>query len=137
MRIIAQRFIFGARCLKRGRIEMNRKMNLALVLLAAFAGMVLAAGFISCSKKDGGATASASSAATPEETFNLDLPLTYNVPTAIVQMLGLPQLSAKSLFDEANFLTSTTGEGSAVVCESKEAKDGTFTGVLLLSIDGK
>jgi hypothetical protein len=116
---------------------MNRKMNVMIVSLAALAGMVMAAGFISCSKKDGGAAASAGAATIPEEAFNLDLPLTYNVPTALVPMLGLPQLSAKSLFDEANFITSTTGEGSAVVCESKEAKDGTFTGVLLLSIDGE
>jgi hypothetical protein len=118
---------------------MNRKMNWVLVLIAAFAGMVLTAGLASCSRKDGGAaaTAAASAETIPEEAFNLDLPLTYNVPTALVPMLGLPQLSAKSLFDEANFITSTTGEGSAVICESKAAKDGTFAGALLLSIDGK
>ncbi|MDR3357213.1 MAG: hypothetical protein LBO04_08540 [Spirochaetaceae bacterium] len=110
---------------------MNRKMNWALVLLAALA-MVM--GFTSCGKKDGG-TASAEKIA--GESFNLDLPLTYNVPTAAANMLGLPQLSAKSLFDEANF-TNTTGERSlTVVCESQEAKDGTFTGVLLLSAAGK
>ncbi|MDR2143533.1 MAG: hypothetical protein LBP29_04095 [Treponema sp.] len=118
---------------------MNRKMNcaLVLVLLAAFAGMVMMAGFISCSKKDGGTASSASAEEISGESFNLDLPLTYNVPTAAANMLGLPRLSAKSLFDEANF-KNTTGERSlTVVCESKEAKDETFTGVLLLSIDGK
>jgi hypothetical protein len=130
---MVQQFIFGARCLKRGRIEMNRKMNLVSVLLVAFMGMVLAAGLASCSKKDGGA---ASAARIPKKVFNLDLPLTYNLPTAYVQMQGLPQLSVASLFDEANFITSATSEGYAVVCESKEAKDGTFTGVLLLSIAG-
>jgi hypothetical protein len=117
---------------------MNRKMDFVSVLLVAFAGMVLAAGFISCGKKDGGTAASAPVATIPEETFNLDLPLTYNLPTAFVQRQGLPQLSAKSLFDEANFITSTAEKKPVtVVCESKEAKDGTFTGVLLLSIDGK
>jgi hypothetical protein len=91
---------------------MNRKMNLAFVLLAAFTGMVMA------------------------EDFNLDLPLTYNVPTAAVNSLGLPQLLAK--IDEANFNSITSDNGVlTVVCESKEAKSGTFTGVLLLSINGK
>jgi hypothetical protein len=83
------------------------------------------------------AAASAPEATTPGETFNLDLPLTYNLPTAFADMMGLPRLSAKSLFDEANF-NNTTGESSAaVVCESKAAENGIFTGVLLLSIDGK
>jgi hypothetical protein len=113
---------------------MNRKMSWALVLLAAFMGM--AAGFTSCGKKDGGTVSSVSAEEIPGESFNLDLPLTYNVPAAAVDILGLPRLPAKSLFDEANF-KNTTGEGSlTVVCESKEAKDGTFTGVLLLSTDG-
>jgi hypothetical protein len=49
----AQRFIFGVHCLKRRRIDMNRKMH--LVLLVAFAGMVMSPGFASCSKKDGSA----------------------------------------------------------------------------------
>jgi hypothetical protein len=98
---------------------MNRKMNLVSVLLVAFTGMVMAAGLAA-------------------ETFNLDLPLTYNVPTALAGRLNLPQLSAKSLFDEANFKNITTDEGAVtVVCESKAAKNGTFTGALLLSIDGK
>jgi hypothetical protein len=119
-------------------VEMNRKMNWALVVLAAFAGMVMAAGFTSCSKKDGGTTSSASAKEISGEAFNLDLPLTYNVPTAAANMLGLPQLLAKSLFDEANFNSITTDKGViTVVCESKEVKDGTFTRVLLLSIEGK
>jgi hypothetical protein len=112
---------------------MNRKMNVALVLFVTLAGMVMVAGFISCSKKGGGED---SAAITPKEAFNLDLPLTYNLPTVFVQTQGLPQLSATSLFDEANFITSTISEGREVVCESKEVKDGIFAGVLLLSIDG-
>lgn len=39
---------------------MNRKMNVALVLLLAFTGMVMAEGFASCSKKDGGAASGGS-----------------------------------------------------------------------------
>jgi hypothetical protein len=111
----------------------NRKI-LFEVAAIAMAAMVMVTGFASCSKKDGGATPSASARKISGEAFNLDLPLTYNVPTAAVGSLGLPQLSAKSLFDEANF---TTEEGFTVVCESKVAKNGTFTGVLLLSIGGK
>ena len=61
---------------------MNRKMH--LVLLAAFAGIVMAAGFTSCGKKDGGEAPAASAEEIPGETFNLDLPLTYNVPTMLV-----------------------------------------------------
>jgi hypothetical protein len=135
---IAQRFIFGVRCLKRRRIEMNRKTNLVLVLLMAFMGMVTASGFTSCSKKDSGTDSSGSATEISGEAFNLDLPLTYNVPTAFVGMMGLPQLSTKSLFDEANFKNITTdNRPETVVCESKVAKNGIFTGVLLLSIDGK
>ena len=49
-----------------------------------------------------------------------------------------PCLSAKSLFDEANFKNAPTAEGpETVVCESKAAKDGIFTGVLLPSIGEK
>jgi hypothetical protein len=118
--------------------KMNKKMNLALVLPALFAGMMMVAGFTSCSKKDGGTASSDSATEISGEVFNLDLPLTYNVPTVLAERLGLPKLSAKSLFDEANFKNISTEEVSAtVVCESKEAKNGTFTGVLLLSISGK
>jgi hypothetical protein len=115
---------------------MNRKMN--LVLLVTFMSMVMAAGFTACSKKDGDTASSASATEISGEAFNLDLPLTYNVPTILVDRLGMPQLSVKSLFDEANFKNTTTDEGSAtVVCESKEAKNGIFTGALLLSIGEK
>jgi hypothetical protein len=104
---IVQRFIFGVRCLKRRRIEMNRKMNVALVLLVAFAGMVMAAGFASCSKKDGGTASSASATKISSEAFNLDLPLTYNVPTAFVSMYGLPHLSAKASSTKQTLTTTT------------------------------
>jgi hypothetical protein len=117
---------------------MNRKMNLVLVLLAAFMGIVMTAGFTSCSKKEGGTASSASAKEISGESFNLDLLLTYNVPTVAVNRLGLPRLSAKSLFDEANFNSITSDKGViTVVCESKVAKNGIFTGVLLPSIDGK
>jgi hypothetical protein len=137
--ISLRRFIFfGGRCLKRRRIEMYKNKNLVLVLLVVFVGMAMVAGFVSCSKKDGEAASSGSVTKISGEAFNLDLPLTYNVPTMFVDRLGLPKLSANSIFDEANFKNITTEEGSAtVVCESKAAKDGTFTGVLLLSINGE
>jgi hypothetical protein len=104
----------------------------AVVLTAA---MVMMTG---CSKKaeaQSGGTASPTSASKEAgEAFNLDLPLTYNVPAAFAGMMGLPQLSAKSLFDEANFKNA---EAMTVICESKGAKAGTFTGSLLLSADGE
>jgi hypothetical protein len=114
---------------------MNRKRNFVR-LLALFAGMVMMTGLASCGKKDsGGGTEQAE---TSGEAFNLDLPLTYNLPAAFAGMMGLPQLSGKSLFDEANFKNVTAEAGGAtVICESKGAEDGTFTGVLLLSIGGK
>jgi hypothetical protein len=113
---------------------MKRKLYLVSVLLAAFTGMMML-GLASCSKNNGG---SASVKKISGEAFNLDLPLAYNLPTMLAGRFGLPQLSAKSLFDEANFKNITTEEGpTTVVCESKVAKNGTFTGVLLLSIGGK
>ena len=117
---------------------MNKGRNLVLVSLVLFAGMVMVAGLASCSKKDGGAASSASATRISGEAFNLDLPLTYNLSAMFVDILDLPQLSAKSLFDEANFKNITTDEEPVtVVCESKVAKNGTFTGILLLSIGGK
>jgi hypothetical protein len=117
---------------------MYKNRNLVAALLVVFTGMVMVAGFTSCSKKDGETASSDSATETAGEAFNLDLPLTYNVPTVLAERLGLPKLSAKSLFDEANFKNISTEEVSAtVVCESKEAKNGTFTGVLLLSINGE
>jgi hypothetical protein len=108
---------------------------LAALLLALFTSMVMAAGLASCSKKDGGTASSASATKISGEAFNLDLPLTYNVPGTAVDQIGLPRLSAKSLFDEANFINVTNDKGFyTVVCESKGAKNGIFTGVLLCSV---
>jgi hypothetical protein len=118
-------------------------LGVAVLVIAA---MTILAEFASCNKSNstsasGGGGTAGGSASTNEiagEAFNLDLPLTYNVPTAFASMMGLPQLSGKSLFDETNFKNVTTETGATtVICESKGANDGTFTGVLLLSIGGK
>jgi hypothetical protein len=103
----------------------------ALVMAAA----LVLVGLASCSKKDGGTASSSSATKISGEAFNLDLPLTYNLPAMALDELGLPRLSSvKSLFDEANFLNVTNDKGFyTVVCESKRAKNGIFTGVLLCS----
>jgi hypothetical protein len=47
---------------------MNRKMNFVLVLLATFAGMVMAVGFTSCGKKGGGAASDGSKSGAVSDT---------------------------------------------------------------------
>jgi hypothetical protein len=115
--------MFGVRCLKRRRIEMNRKMNLVLVLLVVFAGMVMAAGFASCSKKDGGAASGGSNRGAVSDTPKRDADGQYPIGSKVKVYDGnfkptdayftySPSLPANMNYDNAVILNFPSPKGA-------------------------